>query len=249
MKKAVDQFSRQAKVYKKYRPSYPPELYQLLLQAVPHRERCWDCGTGNGQVAVVLAEHFERVDATDISQQQLNQAPQKANIHYQVERAEQTRFADHQFDLITVAQAIHWFDFAAFYREVRRVAKPDGRIAIWGYGLLRIEATIDALIQQFYTEIVGPYWKPERRHIDQQYTSIEFDFSLIPMPDDLTIEINWSLEDIKGYFNSWSSVQNYRAQHGRNPVDWIIERLAKHWAPEEQKTVHFPIFIRMGTMD
>ncbi len=130
MKEPIDQFSRQAKLYQQYRPKYPAELYEFVLANCPSRNRAWDCGTGNGQVATVLAESFNRVYATDISEQQLAHAPNEDHIIYQKMRAESTTFPINYFDLITVAQAIHWFDISAFFREVKRVLKPGGIIAV-----------------------------------------------------------------------------------------------------------------------
>ncbi|MEM1119348.1 MAG: class I SAM-dependent methyltransferase, partial [Bacteroidota bacterium] len=154
MKKIIDNFSTQAQTYQKFRPVYPQAVYDLLFSLVKKREQAWDCGTGNGQVAKVLAEHFKMVRATDISDQQLKSAAQKSNIHYSNQRAESTNFPDQTFDLITVAQAIHWFDFAAFYQEVKRVLKPNSILAIFGYGLLRIEGINDQL-DYFYKDLIG----------------------------------------------------------------------------------------------
>ena len=164
MKSVKDKFSNQAKIYKKYRPTCPIEIYQEIIQHVKSKDSCWDCGTGNGQVAINLTKYFKTIYATDISQNQLDNAVQHENIIYKVERAERTNFLDNQFDLITIAQAIHWFDFEAFNKEVRRVSKNEGIISIWGYGLLRINPKIDQLINIFYHEIIGPYWNKERKH-------------------------------------------------------------------------------------
>src|SRR5690349_10648465 len=111
---ALDRFSAQADLYARYRIDYPPELYAFLLATVPRRQRAWDCATGNGQVAAVLAQYFKHVDATDISQAQLDQAAARPNITYQLAPAEHTPFPDNSFALITVAQALHWFDQEAF---------------------------------------------------------------------------------------------------------------------------------------
>ncbi|MEL6717829.1 MAG: class I SAM-dependent methyltransferase [Bacteroidota bacterium] len=247
MKSIQDKFSTQAQTYKKYRPTYPKELYALLLDLVEKKGTCWDCGTGNGQVAIELAKHFHQVYATDISQDQLDQAKQKENINYQLTRAEQTPFSDQQFDLITVAQAMHWFDFQAFYREVRRVGKEGGILSIWGYGLLRIEPKINELIDHFYHEVIGIYWNEERKHIDQAYNSIHFDFEQIPMKEDLFINIHWSIEQLEGYFNSWSSVQNFKKVHPEiDPVAPTIAAIEKYWKVGEEKAVRFPIFMKVG---
>ena len=249
MKKVKDNFSKQAVYYQKYRPTYPKELIEAILSLVKVKESCWDCGTGNGQVAALLSGYFEEVFATDISQKQIDRALQKENITYAVERSEQTSFDDNQFDLITVAQALHWFDFKAFNKEIKRVIKKGGILAIWGYGLLRIEPTIDTLISIFYKEIIGPYWSKERKYVDDQYQTIPLDFSEIKLPKEYEIEISWTLGDLEGYLNSWSSVQHYISRHGNNPVDGLIQNLVPYWNPTAQKKIRFPIFTRIGSID
>ncbi len=246
MKKIIDNFSSQADYYKKYRPVYPQILYDEILQWVPKRQRCWDCGTGNGQVAVVLADYFDEVVATDVSAKQIEAAEPRDNISYKVERAEQTAFAEASFDLITVAQAMHWFDQPAFNREVKRLLKPGGIIAIWGYGLMRVNQAVNAVIDEFYTQIIGPYWDPERRQIDDHYASIIFDFAEIPVSKPLAIVDEWPYERLEGYFNSWSSVQHYINKEGQNPVPELVGKIRQHWPQGKSKQVTFPIFLRLG---
>lgn len=252
MKASQDNFSRQALAYKKFRPTYPQALYDELLRITADGDRqcCWDCGTGNGQVAIALANYYEHVFATDISQTQLDNATQAPNITYRVERAEQTSFPDHQFDLITVGQAMHWFDFAAFEQEVRRVGKVGGVISAWGYGLLRVNEAINAQIDHFYTNIIGSYWNEERRHVDRAYESIPFNFPEIPTTDDLAIEVEWTRQQLEGYLNSWSSVQHYIRQHeGKNPVSPFMETLAEIWPPDGTQRIKFPIFMKSGIIE
>ena len=246
MKESKDKFSIQAKLYKQYRPNYPKELYEEILKATKVRNTCWDCGTGNGQVAIELAKYFKKVCATDISEKQISHADRRENIIYQVERAEKTSFANNQFDLITVGQAVHWFDFDEFNNEAKRVLKPDGIISIWGYGLLRIEEPIDNLIDKFYNEIVGLYWDSERIHIDKEYSTVKFDFKEIIIEKELSIQTFWTLEELIGYLNSWSSVQNYMNENGKNPVDFIIHELGELWERQSKRQVVFPIFMKIG---
>ena len=251
MKSAKDKFSNQAKIYKKYRPTYPIEIYQELIGLVKNKDKCWDCGTGNGQVAIQLAKYFNTVNATDISQRQLDNAEQHEKIVYQVVRAEKTNFLDNHFDLITVAQAIHWFDFKAFNQEVNRVGKKGAIISIWGYGLLRINSNIDKLIDKFYFDIIGPYWNEERKHIDKEYQTIQFDFKEIPVNKNKTILTNWNLNQLEGYFNSWSSVQNFnKVNSNTNPVNQIIQEIKEFWKDNEaKKEIKFPIFMRVGEIE
>lgn len=250
MKRTKDKFSKQSEAYKKFRPTYPDALYRELLKWVQKRDCCWDCGTGNGQVASALSPYFRTVCATDISQKQIQYAGNRDNIVFKVERAENTSFADNQFDLITVAQAIHWFDITAFQKEVRRVAKTGCLLAVWGYGLLRVSPAVDELMDYFYKEVVGSYWDKERRHIDASYKTIDLDFQSISIDSDFAITVQWDLNHLQGYLNTWSSVQNYVERNdGENPVDDLMERLSPVWGKTELKNVNFPIFIKASRVE
>ena len=239
-----DIFSTQANMYAKYRPVYPKELFDYILQFVEEKNTAWDCATGNGQAAIMLAPQFKKVIATDISEKQLSLARHHANIQYQTTSAERTNFPDHSFDLITVAQAYHWLKFEAFEKEVKRVAKKDAVIAVWGYNLFTTnDAAIDKLVKKFYFEIVGPYWDAERKYVDANYSNAPFNFSPLPTKD-FSINIEWSKDDVIGYLNSWSSVQHFIDAKKYNPVNDIINDLNLFF--KEVKHVSFPLFLKLG---
>ncbi|MCD9017283.1 class I SAM-dependent methyltransferase [Parachryseolinea silvisoli] len=240
-----DYFSGHAKVYAAFRPAYPVALYDFIFRHLPQRRRAWDCATGNGQVARHLAQHFQHVDATDISQQQLDNAYRADNITYSVAPAEKSGFADGRFDLITVAQALHWFDTHAFYQEVRRTGAPGGLLAVWGYASLRIEPFVDEIITDFYSRIVGPYWDDARRLVEERYLTIPFPFPEIPSPG-FHIDVVWTLDHLAGYLESWSATQKYTRATGINPVPELCGRLRAYWSENDTKTVRFPIFLRLG---
>jgi SAM-dependent methyltransferase len=240
-----DYFSEQSKVYAAFRPTYPNELYDFLLKTVSVKGRAWDCGTGNGQVARVLATHFAKVDATDISSQQLANAPVVENITYSVSPAEKTNFADHSFDLITVGQALHWFDREAFYREVKRVGKPGATVAVWGYATLSVSIELDEIIGDFYENIVGPYWDDARRLVEEEYKSIEFPFQQVKRAR-FAIEVDWTPQQLAGYFESWSATQKYIKVHNHNPVPAVMTRLGKLWTENELRRIKFPVFVLSG---
>ncbi len=240
-----DNFSRQARLYSQFRPDYPDELIDFILENTAGRSQAWDCGTGNGQFAKKLSPHFEQVFGTDISEQQLNNAERRPNIIYQKERAESSSFENDQFDLISVAQAIHWFDFEAFYAEVYRTLKPGGTFVVTGYALLRICPEVDEVIDHFYTEIIGPYWDPERKYIDEKYRTIPFSFKEITCPE-FSFNSTWTLDQLKGYLNTWSSVQHYKADRNKDPVKLISSQLNEAWGNQTIKEVQFPILLRMG---
>lgn len=248
MKPTKDNFSVQSAGYSLFRPVYPAELYDELLSHVRHFGHCWDCATGNGQMARVLAQHFDVVDATDISQQQLDKAEPHARVHYSVSRAEQSPFEADRFDLITVGQAVHWFDHERFNAELMRVAKHDCVIAEVGYGLMFVDQAFDKALMHFYGNTIGSYWDLERKHIDCQYDSIPFPFQPIQLKQEHRIEVVWTLAQLDGYLNTWSSVNRYIRQNGQNPVTPFIRQLRKQgiWSDEQQRTVHFPLFVKLG---
>lgn len=242
-----DNFSSCSDLYAKYRPLYPNELYKWLLVQVKEKKYAWDCGTGSRQVAAELSKYFEKVFASDISESQLAEAIKRANIEYSVQPAESSNFSNCQFDLITVAQAIHWFDFEKFYKEVRRTLKPDGTVAIIGYGLIKINPALDAIIQDFYKNIVGRYWDAERKYIDELYTTIPFPFKEIPSPV-FTIEDDWTFDHLLGYFSTWSAVKNYIKHRNEDPIQLIRGKLRSVWGNERVMKISFPIFLRVGTI-
>lgn len=240
-----DNFSTQSDKYAKYRPTYPYDLFAFLNASVHDKLNAWDCGTGNGQVAFELAKTFDTVFATDISQQQIHNALQADNIQYSVQPAEQTNFDNELFDLIVVAQAIHWFDFEKFYSEVRRTAKDNALLCVVGYGKLKISEQIDNVIANFYDKVIGKYWDKERKYIDENYQTIPFPFDEIPIPN-FAIRKHWTLEHLIGYLNTWSAVKHFIKQNNFNPIDKLREDIEQHWENDQIKQVHFPLLLRVG---
>lgn len=248
MKDAKDNFSEQSAGYAKFRPVYPSELYTEVLKHVKVRNACWDCATGNGQIASELSPHFEQVFATDISTQQLEKAPKIRNVEYLQCRSEDTPFKDETVDLTIVGQAVHWFDHQHFNKEVLRVSKPDSVIALVGYGLMYSDGAFNSALKPFYEDVLGDYWDPERKHIDSAYSSIPFPFDALGIEKDFSIDVEWSLDQMEGYLNTWSSVRKYIRQNNSNPVTPFIDSLQQNgvWKPEEVKTVRFPLFVKLG---
>lgn len=248
MQAPKDNFSRQAGDYARFRPLYPEALYDFLFSLTPAREAAWDAGTGNGQVAVQLAAAFGHVYATDISAGQLAKAVPRGNVTYRVCRAESTGFPEGAFDLVTVAQALHWFDFGAFYDEVNRVARPGAVLAAWGYNLLHVGPAVDALVRELYHDVVGTYWDAERRHVEASYATVPFPFRELPAPP-LRMTTRWGREELLGYLNTWSAVQGYVREHGTNPVEALRPRLEALWPADETREVQFPLFLRAGRVE
>lgn len=242
-----DNFSTQSDKYAQYRPIYPKELFDYLTTLVTNKGSAWDCGTGNGQIAIELAKTFHKIYATDISQSQIENALQAENIFYSVQPAEKTDFGDNQFDLIVTAQAIHWFDFDKFYGEAKRTAKENALISVVGYGRIEITEKIDQVITDFYENIIGQYWDKERKYIDENYKTIPFPFHEIQTPDFVN-KLQWSLEHLIGYLNTWSAVNHFIQQNGYNPIDTLQAEIEKYWSIKETIEVKFPILLRIGRL-
>lgn len=241
-----DHFSGQAQEYATYRPHYPEALFAFLASAVDAHDLAWDCATGNGQAALGLVPYFEHIIATDPSDNQLANARKHAKISYRVASAENTDIETGSVDLITVAQALHWFDIDKFYDEVRRVLKPDGLLAVWGYNLLQCNPQIDALLDTFYTELVGPYWPPERAHVEENYRSIFFPFREVPVPA-FFMETRWDVDELLGYLATWSATQRFIKARGSDPIDLIEDELRRLWGePGTLRKIKWPLFLRAG---
>lgn len=243
-----DNFSEQARTYAQYRPTYPQELYDFILALLEKKSAAWDCATGSGQVARRLADYFERVYASDISSEQMSFAPQKSNITYLNAPAENTPFPDDAFDLITVAQAVHWFNIDDFYAEVRRTAKNGALLAVIGYGMVRVNKVLNPIINQFYDDAFTNYFTENRSYLDHHYSTIPFPFKEIESPD-FNASYEWSISDLEGYFNSWSAVQKIKDEEGYNPVPGVIAEIEEYWDKDEIKEVRFPIFMRLGQIN
>jgi SAM-dependent methyltransferase len=240
-----DLFSRHAQMYAQYRPTYPQALITYISQLVKYRGVLWDCGCGNGQLALAFAENFQLVCATDISSEQIANAPAHMGILYKVLPAEKTDFPAGFFDMVVVGQAIHWFNHELFFQEAKRVMAPNAVLVAIGYGLMRISPEIDVVLNHFYTNITGPYWEPERKYLDDGFASLPFPFEPIEVPE-FQMPCLWSLEQVTGFLNTWSAVKKYEAVNGINPLSLIETDLVQAWSEKDKRMVVFPLFIKAG---
>lgn len=244
-----DHFSAQAREYARFRPRYPGALFDYLASISPGRQLAWDCGTGSGQAARELARRFLRVVASDASADQIAQATADERIDYRVARADEVDLTSHSVDLITAAQAVHWFDLEPFYRLVRRVARPEGILAVWVYHLPVIAPAIDQLLGRFYFDILAGYW-PERFHfLDEHYQTLPFPFPEITPPP-FEMQARWSLEQLAGFLDTWSGVRRYLQEQDQHPFELIREDLSTAWgAPEQLRDIRWPLYLRVGLVD
>jgi SAM-dependent methyltransferase len=245
----ADHFSVSAADYARYRPRYPRLLFDWLSLRAPGRERAWDCGTGSGQAAVALRDRFTEVVATDPSIAQLESAERAEGVEYVAMVAERCALRSHSVDLVTVAQALHWFDRDRFFSEATRVLRARGLIAVWSYGLVRIDAAVDPAVDHFYHETIGPYWPAERRLVDAGYAGIQFPFAHEPAPP-FAMEARWTLGRLAGYLSTWSGVRRYRAARGVDPVPALVGELAGWWGEDRGKPrarrIEWPLALRVG---
>lgn len=228
-----------------FRPTYPGELYAWLAAIAPARGLAWDCATGSGQAALALADHFDHVIATDASAAQIGVAQPHPRVEYRVVPAEQTDLGDCSADLVTVAQALHWFDLPRFHAEVRRVLKPRGVIAEWAYGLTEIDGgPIDQQVKNFYSAVVGPYWPANRLHIERGYSDLPFPFECIDAPG-FAMRVEWTLAQFAGYLRTWSATSRYRTALGSDPVVALEAQLLGSWGTGVRR-VSWPLTLRAG---
>ena len=241
-----DHFSGHAACYQQFRPRYPDALFAYLASLCPGHGLAWDCATGNGQAAVALARYFSDVIATDMSAEQIEQAQSDPKVRYLVAPADKAPLENATVDLVTVAQALHWFDLTSFYQEFKRVARPGGVLAVWCYQIQHVTPEIDAIIHRLYAGIVGDYWPPERRIVEEGYQTLPFPFEELTAPEFQMVH-SWNLEHLMGYFASWSSTQRYRKQTGADPLVLIADDLKAAWGdPERTRDVVWPVSLRVG---
>jgi SAM-dependent methyltransferase len=244
-----DHFSKQSSDYARYRPLYPITLFEYLSGLTNDHTTAWDCGTGNGQVALGLAEFFQKVFASDASPQQIEQAIEHKRIEYFVSMAESTHLHSASVELITVGQAFHWFNAERFYLEAKRILKPEGILAIWCYGLFNLvdaSAQLEQVLQDFYQRVES-YWPPERQFVEDRYTTLSFPFAEINPPN-FSMSVEWEASDLTGYLQTWSATQRLMETEGADYVQEALEEISAHWnaGGHLRRSIQWPIYMRVG---
>ncbi len=241
-----DHFSSVAASYSSHRPRYPAVLFEYLASLAPSREAAWDCATGSGQAALGLVEVFDRVIATDASAEQITNAHTHARITYKVATAEASGLDSDSVDLLTVAQALHWFNWDEFYPEAKRIIRQGGICAAISYLLCHTEPGVDRAIDRLYGEITAEYWPPERHYVEEKYQTIPFPFRELTPPN-FDTTVSWTLPELLGYLSTWSAVDRYKADRGSDPLDLIRDELMDAWGdPQQPRTVIWPLVLRVG---
>lgn len=239
-----DHFSGHSREYRAFRPDYPNHYFAHLASLCTRRDLAWDCATGSGQAAAGLSRFFAQVIATDASANQLASAPEIAGVSYRVALAEQSGLDSGTVDLVSVAQALHWFDIEAFGREARRVLKPGGVLAVSTYGLLGFDTALDEIIARFNDEIVADYWPFDRSLVETAYAGVEMPLEPIEVPP-MAMTLRWRFADLIGYFDTWTAVREYRRINGSDPLELVRPALRDAWGnPHEAREATWPLAIR-----
>lgn len=215
MNEGTNTFAHASANYARSRPLYPPDLFEWIAAQCERHDAAWDCATGNGQAALGLAPYFAQVYATDVSREQLEQAMPQANVYYSAQSGEQPAFADNSFDLIVVAQALHWFDFARFWPEVMRVARRGAFFCAWGYDWLITPPEIDQRLVQPFRDIIAPYWAANNQLLWNGYrdADIAFPFTRLATPN-FSMQLDWTVDQLLAYLQTWSAYKRSQLNEG-----------------------------------
>lgn len=241
-------FNDKSEIYARARPRYPEALYQWLASQCQERKMAWDAACGNGQAAAGLRKYFQFVEATDISPAQIANAPTYERVRFSVQPSEKTTFADNSFDAVCVAQAIHWFDHDRFWPEVRRVLKPGGIFAAWGYSWLKINNAVDTILQEKLFPILEPYWPPQNQLLWNNYKDIHMPFPRIEPPQ-MSLEVHWDIDDLFGFLHSWSATRRCMNDIGE-AFFWDVQKeVAALWGGEGHKKVTMDLIFLVGRND
>lgn len=236
-------FDEKARDYARYRPGYPSELFEFIYSRVESFDLVWDAGTGSGQAAVELAKAFKLVAATDVSAAQLQFATPDERISYRVTPSENSGLEDDSCNLVTSANAVHWFDTNQFFGECQRVLRPKGVVAVWCYNMVYgVDAPTAASVRELQ-ELVRPYWPEPIQLVTQCYRTLPFPFDEI-VERTFLLRVNWTLEQFAGYAKTWSAAKAYRDSMGLDPVDEWSKSLCDRGSSEY--TFEFPLHLKMG---
>jgi SAM-dependent methyltransferase len=241
-------FDQGGRAYARFRPEYPRQLAAFLASVAPDKRVAVDVGCGNGQLTQLLAPYFISVVGLDPSADQIANTIPNERIEYRCAPAEHLPLPESSASLITAAQAAHWFDLPAFYREVRRIGIPGAVLALISYGVLKLDPSLDKRFQKFYWEEIGPYWPPERKLVDSGYATIEFPFEEIARPS-LEIRLDWHLSEFLGYLTTWSAVRSAKEAGREELLMAFANDIGAAWGdPNLKRPISWPINMRIGKL-
>ncbi len=241
----ADHFSTIAQSYAAYRPTYPPALAAELARRAPSGT-AWDVGCGNGQLSVDLAEHFDRVIATDPAKAQIEAAIAHPRVEYRVSSAEESGLDSQSVEMVVAAQAAHWFEWDRWIAEVERVAKPGALVALVSYGIEVVEGEVaNELAERYYYDEAAPFWPKGREHVENGYRDLVLPWPAVEAPV-MDMTARWTRDDLLGYINTWSATVKMKQAKGDGPVRKLVEDLARVWPDGEVRTIRWPLAIRLA---
>jgi SAM-dependent methyltransferase len=241
----ADHFSTIAKRYAAYRPTYPPALAAALAERAPHGT-AWDVGCGNGQLSVDLAEHFDRVIATDPAKAQIEAAMAHPRVDYRVSSAEDSGLDAQSVELVVAAQAAHWFQWDRWIAEVERVAKPGALVALVSYGIDVVEGDdANAIAERYYHDDAGPFWPKGREHVENGYRDLVMPWPAVEAPP-LEMTARWTRDELLGYVSTWSATVKLVQTNGDAAVVKLAADLARVWPDGEIRTIRWPLTIPLA---
>jgi len=222
----ADHFSGHSSVYAKFRPGYPQEVYDRILEFggpdLKQKGIAVDIGCGSGQATKRLHDFFPKVFGIEPSPQQLEQAEQIDGIEYICARAEQTPLPAGEADLITVATAVHWFNLAEFWPEVDRILRPGGIIAIWTNGETVTTNNEKAdLAYKKFNEKIFSYWAPQNHQVFDKYKDVHIPYERKERGY-IYSKRSIPLFFFTGFLRTWSAYQSFMKDH---PEEKILEEL------------------------
>jgi len=238
-----DHFSGHAGSYAAHRPSYPEALFSFLASCCDEHDLAWDCGTGNGQAARSVAPFFKQVVATDASIEQIAAASPHARVEFRVAAAESSGIDPESVDLITVAQALHWFDIERFFEEACRVLKPGGVLAFWSYERCLVNRNCNEVIEKIFAEVES-HWPPERAIVEDSYGSITLPVPETPV-ESFEMQLEWTAHEMLNYMRTWSATQRYMRVNSADPVALYAQELARAWG-DGRRDVRWPLTFKAG---
>lgn len=235
--------------YKNFRPVYPARFYEYIKEHFTSKpKKAVDLGCGTGQATLELADLAETVQGIDNSPVMIEQARNSkhpANVNFSVgnDRTFAEDFSPGSVDLITVAQAAHWFDLEAFYKKAYEILRKDGILAIWGYCDQNIQdyPAVSEITTKYsyHPDYLGKHWDEGRDCLRQFFsdskipatffrdTEYRVNDSKTLSPDEkLEISKQMTFKDFMDYFRTYSAYHNWVAAHG-SPEEDILDRMER----------------------
>lgn len=232
----ITTFNSKSGEYKNFRPLYPERLFEVLRSYCKEGKRAWDSACGNGQVASSLVRYFDSVSASDLNLNQIENRIDHKNIDFSVQNSEETTYKNSSFDLVVVAQAMHWFNLDKFFSEVKRVLKPGGVFACIGYSFFTVSSEIDEIVKELVLDPISSYWSDKNRILWNRYEDVNFPFYKVDI-EDVEMASFWTREELINYISTWSAYKRYRENSSKEILEELDLKLKKIWPCSEKKKV------------